>query len=107
MQELKFKSYAPGQQSHNQVHCAGGATHEGWWKHLNKNFFLIATENTHRFNAEGMKQNSVLRYTILPIQQAVDCYHERQMAELQHKADAQTAKNQMKKLGVDFVPTNE
>lgn len=68
---------------------------------------LIATENTHRFTSEGMKQNSVLRYTILPIQNAVDCYHERQTAELQHTIDIQSAKVQAEKLGVDFVSVAE
>lgn len=68
---------------------------------------LVATENTHRFTPEGLKQNSVLRYTILPIQNAVDCYHERQMAELQRKTGLQTARDQAEKLGVDFVPVAE
>lgn len=68
---------------------------------------LIATENTCRFTSEGMKQNSVLCYTLLPIQNAVDCYHERQMTAFRHAVDLQNVTVKAEKLGVDFIPATE
>lgn len=68
---------------------------------------LITAENTYRFTSEGKKQNSVLRYTILPIQNAVECYHKRQMAGLQKKVDIQNAKATAEKWGAHFIPAAE
>ena len=42
---------------------------------------LIRTEHTDVFTKDGLKRNGCLRYTILPIQHAIDLYHERQMAQ--------------------------
>lgn len=47
---------------------------------------LITTENTTVTNKDGQKQNGSLRYTIRPIQEAVELYHQRQMEKL--KLDA-------------------
>ncbi len=41
---------------------------------------LITTEPTKISAANGMPRNGTLRYTILPIQAALDSYNERQMA---------------------------
>lgn len=43
---------------------------------------LITTENTTVTNKDGQKQNGSLRYTIHPIQEAVELYHQRQMEKL-------------------------
>ena len=52
---------------------------------------FITTEYTEVFTKNGMKRNGNLRYTIRPIQEAVDCYNQLQfetMAREQAKADA-------------------
>lgn len=43
---------------------------------------LIYTENTVITTQDGRKRNGNLRYTIRPIQEALDMYYERQMAKL-------------------------
>lgn len=43
---------------------------------------LIHTENTVITTRDGCKRNGSLRYTIRPIQEALDMYYERQMAQL-------------------------
>ena len=42
---------------------------------------LIATERTDVITRDNLKRNGCLRYTILPIQNAIDLFHERQQAE--------------------------
>ena len=42
---------------------------------------LIITERTTVTTRDGRILNGCLRYTILPIQQAVEAYHQRQLAE--------------------------
>ena len=44
---------------------------------------LISTENTSVTTKAGLKRNGNLRYTILPIQRAVDYFHEQQLAKLE------------------------
>lgn len=44
---------------------------------------LITTENTTVTNKDGQKQNGSLRYTIRPIQDAVELYHQRQLRQLE------------------------
>lgn len=43
---------------------------------------LISTENTTVITKKGVKRNGSLRYTIRPIQEAVELYHQRQMEKL-------------------------
>lgn len=43
---------------------------------------LISIEATSVTTADGFKWNGNLRYTILPIQNAVDLFHERQLTKL-------------------------
>lgn len=43
---------------------------------------LISTENTTVTTKKGVKRNGSLRYTIRPIQEAVELYHRRQMEKL-------------------------
>lgn len=52
---------------------------------------LITTEYTNVQTQDGSILNGNLRYTILPIQEAVDCFHERQMAQLELEAERQRA----------------
>ena len=65
---------------------------------------LIRTERTEIVTKEGLKRNGCLRYTILPIQNAIDLYHERQMAALQRTADVQKVQALAEKKGVEFHP---
>ena len=65
---------------------------------------LIRTERTEIVTRDGLKRNGCLRYTILPIQNAIDLYHERQMLALQRSADIQKAQALAEKKGVDFRP---
>lgn len=43
---------------------------------------LISTENTTVITQKGVKRNGSLRYTIRPIQEAVELYHRQQMEKL-------------------------
>lgn len=44
---------------------------------------LISTENTTVITKKGVKHNGSLRYTIRPIQEAVELYHQRQLLQLE------------------------
>lgn len=68
---------------------------------------LIRTERTEIVTKEGLKRNGCLKYTILPIQHAINLYHERQMAELQRAATIQKAQANEAKKGVEFRPPND
>ena len=50
---------------------------------------LIITERTTVTTRDGRILNGCLRYTILPIQQVVEAYHQRQLAELELAAERQ------------------
>ena len=65
---------------------------------------LILTERTDVITKEGLKRNGCLKYTMLPIQRAIDLYNERLMAELEHTTDVQRIKESAVKKGVDFIP---
>ena len=65
---------------------------------------LVRTERTEIVTRDGLKRNGCLRYTILPIQNAIDLYHERQMLALQCSADIQKAQALAEKKGVKFRP---
>ena len=47
---------------------------------------LISTENTAVITKKGLKRNGSLRYTIHPIQEAVELYHQRQLRKLEQDA---------------------
>jgi len=68
---------------------------------------LIRTERTEIITKEGLKRNGCLRYTILPIQHAIDLYHERQLPELQRTAAIQKAQELAARKGVKFTPPAE
>ena len=59
---------------------------------------LIATERTDVITRDNLKRNGCLRYTILPIQNAIDLFHERQLSALEQAA----AQQQAEKSGVEF-----
>ena len=65
---------------------------------------LILTERTDVITKEGLKRNGCLKYTMLPIQRAIDLYNERLMAELEHTTDVQRIKESAVKKGVNFIP---
>ena len=44
---------------------------------------LVTTENTTVTNKDSQKQNGCLRYTIRPIQEAVELYEQRQLRQLE------------------------
>lgn len=44
---------------------------------------FISIENTNVITKSGQKRNGTLRYTIHPIQNAVDLYHQRQLRKLE------------------------
>ncbi len=47
---------------------------------------LISTENTTVITKKGIKRNGSLRYTIRPIKEAVELYHQRQLRQLEMDA---------------------
>lgn len=63
---------------------------------------LISTENTTITTKKGVKRNGSLRYTIRPIQEAVELYHQRQMEKL--KLD--TARWEAKKAAKEKIPAD-
>ncbi len=48
---------------------------------------LIVTEPTSVITRDGRKHNGTLRYTILPIQNAVDLYNQRQLRRLEETVE--------------------
>ena len=64
---------------------------------------LISTERTSIISRKGLKLNGNLMYTILPIQNAVELHHQRQMAELERSAEQYKARKKAEKLGVEYV----
>lgn len=56
---------------------------------------LIATNRTVVLDANGKERNGSLRYTILPVQQAVELYHQRQLAALDAAAEQQRVKKRL------------
>ena len=56
---------------------------------------LIATNRTMVLDANGKERNGSLRYTILPVQNAVELYHQRQLAALDAAAERQRVKKHL------------
>ena len=50
---------------------------------------LICTEPTSVLMRSGIKKNGNLRYTLRPIREAVELFHDRQMAAVEHAAERQ------------------
>jgi len=64
---------------------------------------LIRTERTTVTTQDGRKQNGCLRYTILPIQMAIDQFYERQMIRLDEAAERHRV---LKYIAGQHQPTN-
>ena len=60
---------------------------------------LISTESTKVELCDGRKRNGNLRYTILPIQRAVDYFHEQQLARLELDVEQQRVTERLAKYG--------
>lgn len=60
-------------------------------KHIDKlvDRRLITVERTSYIDGQGMKWNGNNCYTVLPIQTAVDCFHQRQMERSEQAAEQQ------------------
>ena len=58
---------------------------------------LIRTERTTVTTKDGRKRNGNLRYTILPIQRAVDYFHEQQLARLELDVEQQRVTERLAK----------
>ena len=67
---------------------------------------LVRTERTEIITKAGEKRNGCLRYHILPIQCAIDLYHERQMDELERTSAQQRAQENAERVGIEFVPAD-
>ena len=65
---------------------------------------LISTERTSIISRKGLKLNGNLMYTILPIQNAVELHHQRQMAELERSAEQYKVRKKAEKLGIEYIP---
>ena len=65
---------------------------------------LISTERTSIISRKGLKLNGNLMYTILPIQNAVELHHQRQMAELERSAEQYEIRKKAEKLGIEYTP---
>ena len=68
---------------------------------------LIATERTDVITRDGLRRNGCLRYTILPIQNAIALYHERQLSALEQATTRQRAQQRAEKSGVEFLPSDK
>ena len=65
---------------------------------------LIRTERTEIITRDGLKRNGCLRYTILPIKNALGLCYERQREKAAHAWERMRAQTSAEKLGVQFVP---
>ena len=63
---------------------------------------LISTEPTSVLTRSGIKKNGNLRYTLRPIREAVELYHDRQMAAVERAAERQRV--QRKLSAMDMLP---
>ena len=63
---------------------------------------LISTESTSVLMRSGIKKNGSLRYTLRPIREAVELFHDRQMAAVEHAAERQQI--QRKLSAMDMLP---
>lgn len=59
---------------------------------------LIRTEPTSVYTKSGQKRNGSLLYTIRPIQEALDLFYERQMAQAELEAQRRRAADKLAKL---------
>ena len=65
---------------------------------------LIRTERTEIITKDGHKRNGCLRYTILPIKNALALCYERQLEKAGQAMERQRAQERAEKLGAAFTP---
>ena len=65
---------------------------------------LIRTERTEIITRDGLKRNGCLRYTILPIKNALALCYERQLEKAAQAVERQRAQARAEKLGAAFTP---
>lgn len=65
---------------------------------------LIRTERTEIITRDGLKRNGCLRYTILPIKNALALCYERQMEKAGQAMERQRAQARAERLGATFTP---
>ena len=85
-------------------HCGLCANTVSKYVRLLEEHGLISTERTSIFSRKGLKLNGNLMYTILPIQNAVELHHQRQMAELERSAEQYKVRKKAEKLGIEYTP---
>ena len=68
---------------------------------------LIRTERTEIITRDGLKRNGCLRYTILPIKNALALCYERQMEKAGQAMERQRAQANAERLGIQFVPADD
>lgn len=65
---------------------------------------LIRTERTEIITRDGLKRNGCLRYTILPIKNALALCYERRLEKVGRAMERQRAQERAEKLGAAFTP---
>lgn len=65
---------------------------------------LIRTERTEIITKDGHKRNGCLRYTILPIKNALALCYERRLEKAGRAMERQRAQERAEKLGAAFIP---
>ena len=68
---------------------------------------LIRTERTEIITRDGLKRNGCLRYTILPIKNALDLCYKRQMEKAEQALERQRTQANAERLGIQFVPADD
>ena len=63
---------------------------------------LISTEPTSVLMRSGIKKNGNLRYTLRPIREAVELFHDRQMAAVERAAERQRVQRNLS--AMDLLP---
>ena len=65
---------------------------------------LIRTERTEIITRDGLKHNGCLKYTILPIKNALALCYERQLEKAGQAMERQRAQARAERLGAAFIP---
>ena len=68
---------------------------------------LIRTERTEIITKDGHKRNGCLRYTILPIKNALDLCYKRQLEKAEQALERQRTQATAERLGIQFVPADD
>ena len=92
--------------SYNTIATATGMAKNTVMKSINvlQEMRLIAMEHSRYIDRRGMKWKGNNLYTIRPVSEAVEIYHERQLEKLKQTTARQEAQVRAEKLGVAFTP---